>query len=405
MKKILSLTLIILTLSGCGNAARTATTEPFTETVAVTTSNPITETSTATTTPVPTETPIPPLSLDVTKPYGEWDLSAFSSVQQTQIIQAMTDPDHTPVEVKNLVDQWLVEGIRNLTGDSSYAIDANPAVNSAFVGRYAEYLFTNDIHEVAPLPFAWRKDSLGSLDNFPVWNDKGRPGYLIEGSEWLGHDPNYGKPNALWSSVEWDSTRTGVGENISVFTPEAQAMHQLNRINLGHNQERDTIFGESFVIVYPFWAIARGDLMLLTQIAGVNPEVAQEAVIRMYGYDALPRYALIRIQYQEETIEEGDNSCMIIPNFTSQVCTPGTKLLPSTLFTLEHAPQRKNGVTSSRAKMLELMNMPGFTYPLRITLAGYPYDDGGDFQTNTFMDGALVGWDIKIPTVSPDFYK
>lgn len=409
MKKFLLVSLFALLITSCAGAtpAPSITQPAPAETVAA--PIPATEIPTVVPTSVPaTATEVPKLSLDATKSYDQWDLSAFSTEQQGWINSCMTDPDHCSIEIKNFVDGLLVEGIRQQTGDASYYIDADPLVNSAQIGKYAEYLFTNKIREVGPLPFAWRKDSLGTLDNFPVYNDKGRPGYLIEGFEWLGHDPNYGTPNALWNSVEWDSTRTGVGENIAPWTPESEASFQAQRIKMGHNQERDTIFGEPFIIVYPWGAIARGDLMVLTQIAGVSPDVAQEAVIRMYGYDALPRYGIVRNQYAEETIQEGDNSCMTmkLPKFyKSKVCSPGTKLLPSTLFILEHAPQRKNGVTSSRAKMLELMNMPGFTFPLRITLAGYPYDDKGDFNTSTFMDGALVAWDIKIPTVSPDFYK
>lgn len=406
MKKILLVSLFALLITSCAGAtpAPSITQPAPTDTVAA--SIPATEIPTVVPTSVPaTATEVPKLSLDATKSYHQWDLSTFSTEQQGWINSCMTDPDHCSKEIKGFVDGFLVEGIRQRTGDLSYHVDTDPLINSAFVGKYAEFLFTNKIREVGPLPFAWRKDSLGTLDNFPTYNDKGRPGYLIEGFEWLGHDPNYGTPNALWNSIEWDSTRTGVGENISNFTPESEAAYQLQRVNIFHNQDRDTIYGDPFLIVYPDTAITRGDLMLLTQIAGVSPDVAQEAVVRMYGYDGLPRYGIFRIQYAEETIAEGDNSCMTITYQESKVCAFGTKLLPSTLFTLEHAPQRINGVPSSRVKMLELMNMPEFKYPLRITLAGYPYKDLGDFNWNTFIDGAVVRWDIKIPTVSPDFYK
>lgn len=405
MKKFLFVSLFSLLITACAGATPAPTSV---ETVAVATSIPFTETPTATTTPVPTETPTPPPSLGVTKPYGEWDLSVFSAEDQAKIIQAMNDPDHTPKEVKNFVDGLIIEGIRQLTGDPSYAIDADPRINSAYIGRYTEYLQANKIREVGPLPFAWREDSTSTLDNFPVWNDKGRPGYLIEGFDWLVHDPNFNINDFtqnIWDSVEWVSLRTGVGENISNFTPEIQAERHNARIEVRHNQDRDTVFGEPSIIVYPHTAKARGDLMVLTQIPGVSPEVAQEAIIRMYGLDGHPRYGIFRIQYQAETIQSGDSSCMVIPHQESRLCQPGTTLLPSNIFKLQFAPQRVDGVEASRLKMLELMNMPGFTYPLRITLQGYPYDDGGDFQSDTFMDGALVAWDIKIPTVSPDFYK
>jgi len=333
---------------------------------------------TVTSTEAPTA--VPKLTLDATKRPGEWNLAGFTAEQQSWINLAMTDPDHAPIEAKNFYDQVRIQGIREQTGDQNITFE-----------KYVEWLFTNGIHETGPLPFMWRKANLENVENLVPYNWNGQRGYLIEGYEGVGHDPNFGKPNQLFASVERDSLLSGIGGNISPLPDRAKFQIGIDaRIKFGQNQTRDTIFGEPSLIIFPRHALVTGDIMGLTDIAGVDRNIAQEAIIRMFDErNGQARYTIIRVQYQDQIVQQGDKSCVTLNLDTSTVCPSGTPVPHSIISTWDDV-RREHKMDASRSNMLQLFTF--FKHPPFITM-----------QTNTsddlYMDGAVVTWDIKIPTV------
>jgi len=413
--------LIILMISACAPAQKT-----YPTIVPSPTSTPMSiaesVVATPTETPYPTEAP-KPLMIDVTKPLGTWVdstfvpdqqvMSAYTPEQQSWIIQLITDPDHTPGNIKDWYDAAWGKGAANLTGDPSFAesigYDISQALReingingavpnpeavkaveeaNARLAKYVEYLSAHGIRESAvPLSFALRQVNLGDPGNFPLKNNTSNPGYTVEG---------YDKPG-----YTFNLTLTGVGGNASGLTQQFLDNSLKYRITVGHNEERDTIFGEPFFITYPSALAITGDIVAFLPISGTPPDVAEEAAVRMWNAEGQIKYAIIRIQFQKETIQDGDKSCMIIPRSTSQLCTPG-RVLPEAFISTWDDIRRENKIQATREKMIQLMNLADFIHPLRTSLQGDIHLIRFD---SVFMDGALTIDDIKIPTVPPEFFQ
>lgn len=290
--------LLTIFIAGCGGSKS----ELETPSVTLTTVE-ATHTLTPTLSPTATATEIVLPTVDVTQSPDKWDLSTVPDAQRVLIEKVLANPSEAGKEAQNAFDTLLISSWRSVL-EKAGVPNAEHLADYALLDAIVDYSNAHGIHEVT-LPFATHRLILTDPDNLVPFSQ--RPNVPLSTDAFYGLEQNSSSMSASdlreYSAFNFKAVNF-YGENI--IRTESDPPFTMTRFGSG----------------------ARGDLVILVNLPGIDATKEQGAFLVLYDASGNRHYFETTIVYDVESETSSRDLCLIVRGNRNTVeqCQPGIKL-------------------------------------------------------------------------------
>jgi hypothetical protein len=327
---------------------------------------------TPTMSPTATATEIVLLNVDVTQPPDKWDLSAVPAAQRALIEQAISKAGK---EAQNAFDTLLISSWRSVL-EKAGVPNAKSLADYKLLDTIVDYAEANDIYEVT-LPFSTHRLILTDPENLVPTSRR----------------PDVPESTDAWYGLEQNTT------TMSSTDLREYSAFNFKTVNFYGEDIKHTESDPPFTMTR-FGSGARGDLVMLVNLPGIDPTKEQGALLVLYDASGNRHYFETNMVYDAELKTGIRDLCLVTRGNLNTVeqCQADIKL-GQTLKLVDQNHFTGNHPLTQQ-ELLDFLSQDGSHH---VEIRSGNLDGGGlTHPGNIWQNGVGVATSIAfIPTVFP----